>query len=131
MQVRAKAPHIELTVTGDEIPAALMEAIHNVFEERQIETRNGDDELVDPFASSWFVEILRDTTPGDVVRIYRENLGWSQERLSREIGSGWHKQRVSDIERGRRRISAEVALKLGKLFGIRVERILDPGGDRH
>lgn len=128
MQVHAKAPHIELTVTGDEIPNELMEAIHSIFEARQIETRDGDDELVDPFESTWFVETLRDTTPGDVVRIYRKNLGWSQERLSEEIGSGWNKQRVSDIERGRRPISAAVALKLAKLLGIRVERILDPSG---
>ena len=128
MQVHAKAPHIELTVTGDEIPDELMEAIHSIFEARQIETRDGDDELVDPFESAWFVETLRDTTSGDVVRIYRENLGWNQKRLSQEIGPGWNKQRVSDIERGRRPISAEVALKLAKLFGIRVERILDPSG---
>ncbi len=44
-----------------------------------------DEELVNAFETDWYKEISRKTTPGDALKVYRENLGLSQTELGRKL----------------------------------------------
>ena len=123
MQVRAKTPHIKVDIQGEMIPDELMDAVKRVFSEDEIEVLDGEEEYIDWFETDLRREIAARTTPGDVMRIYRENLGWTQARLGEELG-GVSRQNVSHMEQGRRPISADTAVKLSRIFDIPVERIL-------
>ena len=82
-----------------------------------------EDELIDIFKTDWFKKINESTTPGDSLKIYRENIGLTQEELGKKIGN-FTKQNISDMENNRRGISKEVAKKLSKIFEVPVERFL-------
>jgi len=112
-----------LEIQGDQIPDSLLKAVRDVVSDEALEIIDGDDEYVNWFDSDLQREIEAQTTPGDVVRIYRENRGWTQKELGEKIG-GASRQYVSDIEKNRRRLTAETAVKLSRVFGIRVDRFL-------
>ena len=63
------------------------------------------------------------TTPGEIVKIYRENHNLTQEQLGKKLGN-FTRQNISDIELGRRGLSKEVAKKLAKIFNVGVKRFL-------
>ena len=71
------------------------------------------EELLDVFSSEWFAETSNSTTPGEIVKIYRENHNLTQEQLGKKLGN-FTRQNISDIELGRRGLSKEVAKKLSK-----------------
>ena len=48
------------------------------------------------------------TLPGDFLRIYRENKGLTQAELGKKLG-GIHRQHISNMERGQRSISINIA----------------------
>jgi len=122
MQVHVKTPRIRVDITGEHIPAELMDAVKSVFNDDEIELiEKEDDEYVNWFETEDHREITALTTPGDVMRIYRENRLWSQARLGEELG-GMSRQKISDMERGSRTISADTAIALSRVFGIPVER---------
>ncbi len=83
----------------------------------------GDDEYERITETEWFTEIQKQITPGDCIKIYRENLGWSQSELGEKIG-GLSIQKISDLENGRRGISKAIAKKLSKVFNLPVERFI-------
>lgn len=82
-----------------------------------------NDELIDIFQTDWFKDIDKATTPGDSIRIYRENIGLTQEELGKQLGN-FSRQNISDMEHGRRSISKETAKKLSKLFNVPIDRFL-------
>ena len=123
MQVRARTPRIRVDIQGDSIPVELMDAIRKVVPEDEIEILEGDDEYVDWFDTDLHSEVEARTTPGEVMRIYRENRRWTQAELGEKLG-GVSRQNVSHMEQGRRPISAATAIKLSRLYGIPVERVL-------
>ena len=99
-----------------------MDAVKAIFNTEEIEViDNDDDTAVNWFDTQEHRDISASTTPGDVMRIYRENRRWSQARLGEELG-GLSRQKISDMERGRRTISADTAITLSRVFGIPVER---------
>ena len=53
--------------------------------------------------------------PGEILGMMLENAGVTQTRLAKHIGVAQSK--VSELINGRRGISAEMAVKLGKTFG--------------
>lgn len=73
--------------------------------------------------TDWYREIKSTITPGDTVRIYRENLGLTQAELGRKLGK-YSRQNISDIEHSKRSISKETAKKLSTIFTVPVERFL-------
>ena len=75
---------------------------------------NDEEELLDVFSSEWFAETSNSTTPGEIVKIYRENHNLTQEQLGKRLGN-FTRQNISDIELGRRGLSKEVAKKLAKI----------------
>jgi DNA-binding XRE family transcriptional regulator len=80
-------------------------------------------ETVNVFDTDWFKDINSKTSPGDVLRIYRENSGLTQEELGKKLGK-FTRQKISDMENGKRSISKEAAKKLSQIFHVPIERFL-------
>ncbi|RLD66004.1 MAG: XRE family transcriptional regulator [Bacteroidetes bacterium] len=119
-----KKPHTEIPlfeVKGD-IPDNLLQYLQDNFS-GNINVSNDEEEVMSVFSSDWFKNIESTTTPGDIVKIYRENLSLTQEQLGKKLGK-FTRQNISDIERGRRSISKEVAKKLSAFFDVSVERFI-------
>lgn len=82
-----------------------------------------DDELVSISDTAWYDDMEAEMSPGEYVRLYRENHGWTQLDLGSELG-GVSRHRISDIETGKRSISKEMAKKLCDLFSVSIDRFL-------
>ncbi len=104
------------------IPTKVMEYLKEEFG-KDIEVLEDDEEMLNIFDTDWYKEISSSTTPGEVLRIYRENAGLTQEKLGRRLGK-FSRQKISDMERGKRNISKETAKKLSQIFNVPVERFL-------
>lgn len=115
-----KMPHIKLRIEG-QIPQALLRYLRSEFGPKL--KVQPEEELVDVTTTKWYADIKAKTTPGDVIRIYRENRKWSQAELGKRLG-GVTRHRVSDWECGRRMISKGMAKKIAKLLGVPVERLI-------
>jgi DNA-binding XRE family transcriptional regulator len=82
-----------------------------------------DDDLVEVFDTEWYKSVKAKTLPGDYLRIYRENKGWTQAELVKKLG-GIPRQHISNLERGQRSIRVNVARKLADIFSVTVERFI-------
>ena len=82
-----------------------------------------ENDLVDIFKTDWFKKVNQSTTPGESIRIYRQNMKLTQAELGSRLGN-YTKQHISDMEHSRRSISKEVAKKLSKIFNVPVDRFL-------
>jgi len=82
---------------------------------------NDDEDVVGVFDTQWYKEVSSITTPGDTMRIYRENAGLTRDALRQKLGN-LSRQKISDLERGKRNISKEMAKKLSRLFQVPVDR---------
>jgi DNA-binding XRE family transcriptional regulator len=83
----------------------------------------GEDEFVDVFKTEWFSDVDSKITPGESLRIYRENAGLSQVELGKLLGNV-PRQNVSAMEKGRRGISKEIAKKLSSILKVPVGRFV-------
>ena len=119
MLVVVKTPPIR--VEG-EIPEDMLHYLELKFNDLEI-TEDDDEETISLDQSEWFQEMKKKTHSGRVVWVYRDNKGWSQRELGERLG-GIHRQVISEIERGKRAISKNMALKLAKIFDLPVERFL-------
>ena len=119
-----KKPHTEnsLFEVKGEIPNKLLQYLQDNFGS-DIKIMDDDEEMIDIFSSDWFKNINNSTTPGEIVKIYRENLNLTQQQLGKKLGK-FTRQNISDIELGRRSISKEVAKKLSIFFNVGVERFI-------
>lgn len=125
MSVVVKTRHIEKVRV--EIPRHLLDDLKGRYGQdvRLIRTVEKDDELsVSIHDSEWLKRIHKETTPGDALRLYRKNRGFTQEELANKLGRGVQKQHISDMERGHRGISKAVAKKLAKVFQTSPERFI-------
>jgi DNA-binding XRE family transcriptional regulator len=120
MLVHVKTSRTEIEIKG-EISDRLMKALRNEYG-NDIDISD-DDMLIDPSESAWFKETKAQMSPGDHLKIDRENAGWSQAELGKKIGS-FSRQYVSDMENGRKNISIKVAKKLAGIFDRSVERYI-------
>ena len=101
-----KNPHTEnsLFEVKGEIPNKLLQYLQDNFGS-DIKIMDDDEEMIDIFSSDWFKNINNSTTPGEIVKIYRENLNLTQQQLGKKLGK-FTRQNISDIELGRRSISS-------------------------
>jgi DNA-binding XRE family transcriptional regulator len=109
-------------IKGD-IPEKVIDYFTNEYGNSFEIINEENDELIDIFQTDWFKDIDKDTTPGDSLRIYRENIGLTQEKLGKQLGN-FYRQNISDMEHGRRSISKEKAKKLSKIFNVPIDRFL-------
>lgn len=61
------------------------------------------------------------------LRLSREMAGLTQGQVARSLN--WHRPTVSEIEAGRRRVSAEELTTLAKLYGVSATWVLGEDGD--
>ncbi|MDE0069115.1 MAG: helix-turn-helix transcriptional regulator [Caldilineaceae bacterium] len=57
------------------------------------------------------------------LRLSREMAGLTQGQVAKTLG--WHRPTVSEIEAGRRRVSAEELSMLAEIYGVKVPWIVD------
>ena len=123
MQAVVKTPHIEINIKGEIIPPKLIHLLKEEFGDEVRVIDNDDDALVYAVDTKWYREIKETLTPGNIMRIYRENRMMTQARLGELLG-GIPRQHVSNMENGKRQISLNTARKLSKLFNIPIGRLL-------
>ncbi len=117
MQVVVKKPHIR--IDGD-IPELLIKFLEKNYSEVEVIT-DPDEEYIDIEDTDFYKNTV--VTPGDAVRIYRENKEWTQKELGEKLGS-IPKQTVSNIETSVRPISKKMAISLSKLFNVSVDNFI-------
>ena len=122
MQAVVKTPRIEVNIKG-EIPLKLIAALEEEFGDNLLLAEESDEEVVDVFATDWYREIKSKTTPGENLKIYRENHGLTQVRLG-EILGGVPRRHVSNMERGVRPVSMTTACKLARIFKVSPAKFL-------
>ena len=119
-----KKPHTKQTLfeVKGEIPPLVLTFLEKAYG-RDVEVIEENDTAVNLFETDWYREIRETVTPGEIVRMYRENAGMSQEELGQKLGN-LSRQKISDMEHSRRSISKGIARKLSQIFGVSVERFL-------
>jgi len=119
MQVVVKKPLIKLE---GKISNSLMDFLRREYGEIEV-IEDEEEELIEVTKSDWYHSIRGQITPGDNMRIYREIHKLSQEELGRKLGN-FSRQNISNMERGRRSISKNVAKTLAELFNVSVEKFV-------
>ncbi len=116
MQAVVKTPRIELKIKG-EISPKLIAVLEEEFGSELLLEEEQEDEMVNIFTTDWYAQITSKMTPGDNLKVYRENRGWTQTQLG-EMLDGMPRQHISNMERGIRSISKKTARKLAQIFKI-------------
>ena len=122
MQAVVKTPHIEILINGD-IPDKLISVLNEEYGGQVRLSEDSGGELVDIFKTEWYRRVESGMTPGDNLRIYRENHGLAQTRLGEMLG-GVPRQHVSNMERDVRSISLKTARKLAQIFQVSPEKFI-------
>ena len=118
-----KKPHTKQTLfeVKGEIPSSVLTYLEKTFGQ-DVEVVK-EEEYLNIFDTEWYQEMQQQITAGEVLRVYRENLGLTQAELAQKIGK-LTRQKISDMEHDRRSISKEIARKLSQIFKVPVERFL-------
>ncbi|MBW1782168.1 MAG: helix-turn-helix domain-containing protein [Deltaproteobacteria bacterium] len=122
MHALVKTPRTDIRMRG-EIPPRVLEVLRNEYGAK-LRILEEDEEIVEVMETDWYREIKAQTTPGDAMRIYRENAGMTQAQLGKKLGD-IPRQIVSNMERGKRSISLATAKKLSAIFKVPASRFLD------
>lgn len=122
MQVVAKTPRIEVRITG-EISAGLLRALEKECGRALEIITDPDEEYVDAVETDWYRDTKAGLTPGETLRIYRENAGLTQAGLGMLLGNV-PRQHISGMEHGRRAISMGMAKRLAAALGVSPARLL-------
>lgn len=117
-----KTPHIKIHIKG-KIPSRIVTVLKKEYGDKVKLTEEEDDELIDVFQTDWYKRVKKTLTPGANLKIYRQNLGLTQQQLGARLGD-LPKQFVSNMENGIRPISKNTALKLAKLFKVSVAKFI-------
>ena len=121
MQAVVKKPHIEIKAEG-KIPVKIINFLEKEYG-KNFKIIEEDDELIDVFETEWYKETKNKTKPNDYIKIYRMNAKMTQQELGNKIGN-FSRQNVSELEKGKRGISKDVAKKLSLIFKKPIEKFL-------
>ena len=126
MQAVVKTYHIKITVEAKYIPMKLVNFLKKEYwNEYKVITNKkatyGDNSLIAK-NTKWYKEIKSKITPAYSLKIYRQNKGLSQGKLAKLLGV--LASNVSEMERGKRGISKEVAKKLSLILEVPVEKFI-------
>lgn len=124
MLAAVKTRRTEFEVRGDNVPPWLIAELKKRYGKSVTLLDADEEESIPIVETDWYRKIRKQTTPGDAMRLYRENRELSQEDVAVKLGPGFKKQHVCDMERGRRAISKGVAKKLAKVFGTSPARFI-------
>ncbi len=113
---RTKTPIFEMK---GEIPDDILDFIKKGY----VVDIDNDNEYVEITETDLYKETKASVTPGDSIKIYRENFGFSQAKLGEMLG-GLSRYKISDMENNRRGISKNIAKKLATIFKVPVDRFI-------
>ena len=128
MLVAEKTHHINSYIYGqgsDYIISVLRKDMPNL-EILPDEKKNAEDEeFYEVCESEWFKSMSGTITPGTILRIRRENKGWTQAELSEKCGIAI--PNISLMEAGKRGIGVRSAKKLADSLGCNVTDFIVTG----
>jgi DNA-binding XRE family transcriptional regulator len=119
-----KKPHTNISlfeIKGD-IPSQVLSYLQQQFGQ-QIEIVENEEETVNIFETNWYKQINTTLTPGDAMKVYRENHRLTPAELGKKLGD-LTAEEISEMEYNTRKINREVAKKLSHLFEVPIERFL-------
>ena len=123
MQAVVKKPHIEIKSSG-KLPNKVVEFFKKEYGNKfRIVNENTASKYIDVTETNWYKEIKSKIKPHDYIRIYRNNANMTQEQLGKLLGK-FTRQNISEMEKGKRGISKEVAKKLSSIFKKPVEKFI-------
>jgi len=115
-----KRPGFEMK--GD-IPAAFLKVTQDFFGADDVEVVMEDgDGFVNVFDTAWAKKMESMDSPGSNVKTYRKIHELTQANLADKLGIMRH--HVTEIEKGRRAISKDMAHKLADLFKVPIDRFI-------
>jgi DNA-binding XRE family transcriptional regulator len=118
-----KTPRIKLKIEG-QIPDWIVVGLKKEYGKNvKISDVDENDRLVRAVDTKWYKDAKKMVSPGATLKVYRENLGLTQEELGKKLGA-IPRQHVSGMENGSRGISKAMAKKLSALFDIPVSRLI-------
>jgi hypothetical protein len=118
MLVVEKARHIEVEIRGPGVDAVL-----SILRRELPALETSDDDVYEPVeGSDWFAALAADVTPGQSLRIYRDNAGWTQAQLSEQTGIPV--PHLSGMENDKRPIGKVSARKLAQALGTDYRRFM-------
>jgi len=115
-----KTPRTDIRIQG-EIPVRILDALRSEYG-RDLKIYEDDEEFVEIKETEWYRNLS--VSPGEVMRVYRENHNLTQAQLGEKLGNV-PRQIVSNMERGKRAISLATAKKLAAIFNVPASRFLD------
>lgn len=121
MQVLVKTLRTDIRIQG-EIPPRLLDVLRSEYGAK-LRICEEEDERLEVTETSWYKEMKAQTSPGDVMRMYRKNQQMTQVQLGDQLG-GLPRQTVSNMERGERAVSLATAKKLAAIFHVPASRFL-------
>ena len=78
-------------IKGD-IPVKVVKYLKKEFD-KDVEILKENEDMIDIFETSWYKKISSATTPGNFLRIYRENAKFTQEELGKKLGK-FNRQKI-------------------------------------
>ncbi len=123
MLAHVKTPHTDIHLKG-EIPVRVLDVLRSEYGGKLKIYEDEEEELVEITETDWYKETETKRTPGDALRIYRENHDLTQTQLGVKLGH-IPRQIISNMEHGKRTISLTTAKKLSAIFNIPASRFLD------
>ncbi len=129
MQAVVKAPRINVVISGYGIKNVVQELKKKLtgMQVRFIKdgknpcldgpiTDSDENETVNPFATAWYKDTMKNLSPGDQLDAERFKRSMSQKQLSEFTGIP--QRHISEMENGKRPIGKATAKKLAKVFNI-------------
>ena len=117
-----KTPRTEFKVKGN-IPDKVLAFLKKEYGRKMcLKKEESEEELVNVLDTAEYKRFKKNVNPGEYVKVYRENQGFTQIALGEKVGMS--RSYICDIEKGRRSISKDMAKKLARLFKISVSRFI-------
>ncbi|WP_310601467.1 helix-turn-helix transcriptional regulator [Desulfobulbus sp.] len=118
MPEAGRTPPIDLRVRvrGKKKAEKLIALLRDEFRAHVEIVEDDDDKLVVATETDWYKQISAEMTPGDTLRIRRENAGLTQAALGEKAGVS--RKNISDMENNRRPIGEAVAERLAAAMGL-------------
>ena len=123
-----KKPHtrdVLFEITG-EIPEDMLAYLEKEFGQ-QLEVSDEDEGFENIFATSWYQDVTARLTPGETMKIYREQYGIGLVELAEHVKIA-SAQVLAEIEHDQQPLTEELAAQLSQLFDVPVSRLLRQHG---
>lgn len=118
MLALVKKPRIEISLQGDDV-GELIEWIRQKYEVNILASDKDESVAVE---DTDFWKEMQSNRIGNLLAAARHRANLSQSRLAEKLGI--RQNMISDYERGKRRLTPDMAKRIAETLNIKVERIL-------